>query len=254
MGWAMDPLVLLDRKGQRFFVPAGRGTVSVDGLGVVDVDALRDRLGKTYTVGRRTFLVLAADRRDLLHGLRRKAQIVGSKDAAAILYACDVGAGQRVVEVGSGSGALTVVLARTVLPGGRVFSYDIRDDFLALVRENVARAGLSEAVTFRLADATAGIEEEDVDAVVVDIPAPWDVVDAAYAALKPCGHFASFSPNVEQVKETVRALRSRPFVGVRTVELIEREMEVREVGVRPGFAPLGHTGYLTFARKVLETG
>jgi len=58
---------------------------------------------------------------------------------------------------------------------------------------------------------------------------------------------------MEQVKETVAALRARPFVDHRTVEVIEREMEVREIGVRPSFAPLGHTGYLTFARKVLDT-
>jgi len=49
------------------------------------------------------------------------------------------------------------------------------------------------------------------------------------------------------------SIRARPFVLVRTIEVIEREMEVREVGVRPSFAALGHTGYLTFARKVLDT-
>ena len=57
----------------------------------------------------------------------------------------------------------------------------------------------------------------------------------------------------ENVEETVAAIRKKPFVDVRTIELIEREMEVREVGVRPSFAALGHTGYLTFARKVLDT-
>ena len=82
---------------------------------------------------------------------------------------------------------------------------------------------------------------------------PWAAVPAAWDALRPCGHLATFSPNMEQVKETAKALRAKPFVGVRTIEVIEREMEVRDVGVRPSHAALGHTGYLTFARKVLDT-
>jgi tRNA (adenine57-N1/adenine58-N1)-methyltransferase len=92
-----------------------------------------------------------------------------------------------------------------------------------------------------------------VDAVFLDIPDPWAAVPSAWEALRPGGHLASFSPNMEQVKETAAAIRKKPFVDQRTIELIEREMEVRDVGVRPSFAALGHTGYLTFARKVLDT-
>ena len=102
-------------------------------------------------------------------------------------------------------------------------------------------------------DVRSGITQRDVDAVLIDIPDPWAAVPAAWDALRPCGHLATFSPNMEQVKETVTAIRKNPFIDVRTVELIEREIEVREVGVRPSFAALGHTGYLTFARKVLDT-
>ncbi|TLZ92449.1 MAG: tRNA (adenine-N1)-methyltransferase, partial [Methanobacteriota archaeon] len=98
-----------------------------------------------------------------------------------------------------------------------------------------------------------GISQEDVDAVALDLEDPWAAIEPAWKALRPCGHVAAFSPNMEQVKDTVRAMTRRPFIEIRTVELIEREMEVRDVGVRPSFAPLGHTGYLTFARKVLDT-
>ena len=171
---------------------------------------------------------------------------------AAILFAADVGPGAHVVEAGSGSGALSVVLASAVSREGRVVSYDVREEFLETARSNAARAGLAARIEFRTGDVRLGINEVDLDAVVLDIPDPWAAVQAAWDALRPCGHLACFSPNMEQVKETVAAIRARPFVDVYTIELIERHMEVRDVGVRPSFAPLGHTGYLTFARKVLE--
>jgi tRNA (adenine57-N1/adenine58-N1)-methyltransferase len=58
---------------------------------------------------------------------------------------------------------------------------------------------------------------------------------------------------VEQVNRTVQGLRASTFVEIRTVEIIEREILAQESGTHPSFAPLGHTGYLTFARKVLDT-
>ena len=66
------------------------------------------------------------------------------------------------------------------------------------------------------------------------------------------GHLATFLPNVEQVRQTVEALQTLRFVDVRTVEIIERELEVRDTGTKPSFAPLGHTGYITTARKALD--
>ncbi len=185
--------------------------------------------------------------------MQRGPQALAPKDLAALLYDADVRPGARVVEAGCGSGALTVALARAVRPFGRVVALDVRREFLAIAESNLNRAGLSQFVELRQEDVRHGIPERGVDAFMLDLPDPWAAVQAAWDALRPCGHFSSFSPNMEQVKETVAAIRARPFVDVRTIEVIEREMEVREVGVRPSFAALGHTGYLTFARKVLDT-
>lgn len=222
-------------------------------LGTIRTEALETRLGRRIDVGGRTYLVLEPSGRDLRDTMARGAQTLAHKDLATLLFEADVRPGMRVVEAGTGSGGLTIALARAVGPMGRVFSYDTRDEAFLSARKNVAAAGVDSIVEFRKADIRKGIEERDLNAVVLDLVDPWAAVDAAWDALRPCGHFASFSPNMEQVKETFTALRARPFVDQRTVEVIEREMEVREVGVRPSFAPLGHTGYLTFARKVLDT-
>ncbi len=246
-------LILLDPHGRRHAVALDGVTAKVPGLGTFDVARLRASVGRKLSVGGRSFLVLEPTPQDYRAALDREAQTLAPKDLASLLFESDVVPGARVLEAGAGSGALTVALARHVGPGGRVVSYDLREDFLAVARRNVERLGLADRVELRLGDVRAGVPEKDLDAVLLDLPDPWAAVPAAWDALRACGALATFSPNMEQVKETVGAIRGRPFVDLRTVELIEREMEVRDVGVRPSFAALGHTGYLTFARKVLDT-
>jgi len=84
------------------------------------------------------------------------------------------------------------------------------------------------------------------------VPDPWAAAAPAREALRVGGSLATFLPNVEQVRQTVEALRALAFVDLRTVEIIERELEVRDTGTKPSFAPLGHTGYITTARKALD--
>lgn len=227
--------------------------VTVRGLGTFDSAKLVAHLGRRVEIGGKRFLVLEPSARDLRETMERGAQTLAAKDLALLVHEAGILPGARIVEAGAGSGWLTVALARAVGSSGRINSYDLRPEALRLAAANVEAAGLESVVELRAGDVRKGFGERGVDAVILDIPDPWSAVDAAWEALRPCGHLATFSPNMEQVKETVATIRTRPFVDTRTIEVIEREMEVRDVGVRPSFAPLGHTGYLTFARKVLET-
>jgi len=249
----IDRVVLLSPSGAKQLVALDRETLTVPSVGVVRADTLRKSIGRRWGIGERSFLVLLPTLRDLVQTVRREAQIVGAKDAPSIVWNCDLKAGDVVVEAGSGSGALTLSLAHAVGPHGRVVTYDLRPDSIDVARRNVSVAGLDARVEFKDGDARAGIAEIGVDAFVLDIPDPWEAVGTAESALRPCGHFASYSPNMEQVSRTAAALRRRPFVEIRTLEIFEREIEASESGTRPSFAPLGHTGYLTFARRVLET-
>ncbi len=248
-----EVLILFDEKGKKHAVPTDGPMSRVMGVGTLDVARLRAHVGRRISVGTKQFFVLAPSSRDLRDTMARGPQTLTPKDLGLILYECDVVSGSRVVEAGAGSGGLTVALARVVGPAGRVFSYDTERRSLQVAKTNVSRAGLLDRVEFGQSDVRDGISQEDVDAVALDLEDPWAAIEPAWKALRPCGHVAAFSPNMEQVKDTVRAMTRRPFIEIRTVELIEREMEVRDVGVRPSFAPLGHTGYLTFARKVLDT-
>jgi tRNA (adenine57-N1/adenine58-N1)-methyltransferase len=188
---------------------------------------------------------------DLLTTLRRGAQIVTPKDAAQIVLLAGVAPGGRVAEAGSGSGALTLVLASAVGPTGRVFSYDRRPEFLENARSNVARAGWGDRVELQERDvAKDGWGAEGFTSVVLDLAEPWEVLSSSRGALRSGGYVATYTPTYNQLERTVRRLREVGFGEVRAVELIERGIHVGEGGTRPEFEMLGHTGFLASARKV----
>ena len=250
-----DRIVLLSESGVKFAVLVEEGARRISGIGVIDPSSLSGSpYGSVAKIGNRKFIVLLPSVLDRFETLRRKAQIILPKDAAQILMNCDISSGDRVIEGGSGSGAMTSALAWAVRPGGKVITYDIRADYLRQARQNIEQAGLEDLCELKEADLTApgAMNERGVDAVVLDIPEPWKAADNAWEALRPCGHLACYSPTVNQVETTVRKLWERRFIEVRTVETLQREMAVVEKGIRPSFDMLGHSGYLTFARKVLE--
>jgi tRNA (adenine57-N1/adenine58-N1)-methyltransferase len=247
-----DVLLFLDRR-RRYLIKARRGEALHTHKGVVQIDEI---IGKRY--GERIssnigceFVMLKPTIYDYLKKMSRSTQIVYQKDIAIILSYLGIGRGSRVVEAGTGSGALTSVLAHQVQPGGIVYSYEIREEFMEKARKNITRVGLLDFVELKNRDVIEGIDERDVDAVFLDMATPWLVVPKAYEALKGSGNLVSFSPTVEQAVKTVKALEDNCFVDIETVECIIRRMKVKEGETRPETLMRGHTGYITRARKAM---
>jgi tRNA (adenine57-N1/adenine58-N1)-methyltransferase len=198
------------------------------------------------------FVALRPLLRDYIMKSVRKTQITYPKDIALIVMFSGIGPGSRVVEAGTGAGALTAALAHYVKPDGRVYSYEFREEFQKVAEKNLTRAGLLEFVELKVKDVTVGIDESDVDAVVLDLATPWLVIPHACVALKFCGTLVSFSPTIDQIVKTVEALNESGFVDVETVECLMRGMQVERGKTRPHTLMTGHTGYVTFARKAAK--
>ena len=185
-------------------------------------------------------------------GLRRRSQVIYPKDHGMILMLLDLAPGMRVLEVGVGSGFTTAVLARTVGPGGRVYSYELRADMAEVARRNLEELGLLDRVVLRLRDARLGVEERGLDAAVVDMPDPWAVLPVLEEALRPGAGAVFFTPAANQAARLVAALRARPRWGeLRMLELLARDYETRGDALRPKATMIAHTGYLVYARLTL---
>lgn len=218
---------------------------------------LGDLIGKEY--GTRIvssmgieFVALKPTLRDYIFKTKRRTQISYPKDISLIVMFSGIGPGSRVVEAGTGTGALTNALAHYVKPTGRVYTYEVRPEFREMAIKNLERAKVSDYVESKNKDVTEGIDEKDVDAVILDLATPWLVVPHAYTALKGSGVLVSFSPTIDQIVKTVEALEANGFVGIETVETLMRFMQVERGKTRPQTVMTGHTGYLTFARKAIK--
>jgi tRNA (adenine57-N1/adenine58-N1)-methyltransferase len=218
---------------------------------------LGDLIGKEY--GTRItssmgveFVALKPNLRDQILKVKRKTQISYPKDIALIVMFSGIRSGNRVVEAGTGTGALTSALAHYVRPKGRVYTYEVRKEFREMSNKNLERAGVSKFVESKNKDVTEGIDEEEVDAVILDMATPWLVVSHAYSALKGSGVLVSFSPTMDQIVKTSEALNENGFVDVETVETLMRFMQVERGKTRPQTVMTGHTGYITFARKAVK--
>lgn len=189
--------------------------------------------------------------RDRVLKTDRRTQVLYPKDIGYILYQLGIGSGSRVVEAGTGSGALTMSLANAVKPSGRIYTYEIDSRSQRIASGNIERAGLMSFVEMKLGDITQSIDEGDLDAIVLDMATPWLVVPNAWNTLNGSGVFLSFSPTIEQVMKTVYEIERHTFIEVETVELILRRITVAENKTRPETLMIGHSGYLTTARKVV---
>jgi len=222
--------------------------------GFIDLGEL---IGRPYGITVRSslgvrFYALKPLIRDRVMKTDRHTQVLYPKDIGYILLQLGVSSGSRVAEAGTGSGALTMALAEVVRPEGKVYTYEVVEKHMRTAMGNIERAGLLPYVEMKLGDVTEGIPERDLDAVVLDMSMPWLVVGHAWEALAGSGVFLSFSPTIEQVMKTVGELHRLPFIEIETVELILRRITVAPDKTRPETLMIGHSGYLTTARKVVE--
>jgi tRNA (adenine57-N1/adenine58-N1)-methyltransferase len=215
---------------------------------------LGDLIGKEY--GTRIpssmgieFVALKPKLRDYIFKTNRRTQISYPKDISLIILNSGIGPGSRLVEAGTGTGALTSAIAHYIRPNGTVYSYDINQEHQKNAKKNLERAKLLDNVELKEGDITQGIEEKDLDAIILDMATPWLVIPHAYEALKGSGVLVSFSPTIEQVVKVTEALYDCGFVCIETCETLIRFMQVARGKTRPQTLMTGHTGYLTFARK-----
>lgn len=187
---------------------------------------------------------------DFLAKLPHSSQIIYPKDAGLILMNTGIMPGSRVIETGTGSGALTSILANYVKTEGHIYTYEIREEAYNTAKKNIQRLNLSEYVTIKNKDASLGFDEYNVDSIVLDLGDPCEVIPHAYESLKYSGIIAVFLPTYNQVEKVYTKLREYNFREIQAVELIMREMQLKENAIRPNTRMIGHTGFLIFARKV----
>lgn len=253
---AGDRAQFTDAKGRRYttvLVPGGdfhthRGAIPHDEvIGLPDGSVVKSANGDP-------FLVLRPLLVDYVMSMPRGAQVIYPKDSAQIIHEGDIFPGARVLEAGAGSGALTLSLLRAVGPEGRVISYELRDDHAVHARANVESfvGHLPDNWQLVMGDvADCDMPAGSIDRVVLDMVAPWEVLDTVSRVLIAGGVLVIYVATVTQLSEVVEALRKQQcWTEPRAWETLQRGWNVVGLAVRPQHAMRGHTAFLVTARRL----
>jgi tRNA (adenine57-N1/adenine58-N1)-methyltransferase len=253
-----DRVHLVDKKGRQyaFTLKAGE-TFQYSGQRLAHDALIGQTDGTLVTLsGGKQMLALLPTLAEYVLKMPRGAQVIYPKDLATIVIWADIHPGARVLEAGTGSGALTMALLRAVGQKGMVVSYEVREDFARTAAKNIQQyMGTFSNLTLRRRDVTEGLESSDgekaFDRVVLDLPEPWRVVPLAADVLRAGGLYLSYVPTIPQVMQTVEALeRASVFGLLTTFETLLRGWNIEGRSVRPDHRMVAHSGFITVARKV----
>jgi tRNA (adenine57-N1/adenine58-N1)-methyltransferase catalytic subunit len=247
---------LTDAKGRHYTIeltPGGefhthRGTIAHDTLiGMEQGSVVKSTNGALYLVFRPLLV-------DYLMGMPRGPQVIYPKDAAQILYEGDIFPGATVLEAGAGSGALTCSLLRAVGPQGRVISYEVRDDHAEHARRNVSvfHDGLPDNWQLIVSDVNdSELPDGSVDRAVLDMLAPWEVLDTVSRLVTAGGVLVIYVATVTQLSTAVEAVRAQQcWIEPRAWETLQRGWNVVGLAVRPQHSMRGHTAFLITTRRL----
>ena len=249
-----ERILLIDQRGRRYLFRLAPGEVWHSHGGGIAHDAIigADEGTRVRSVSGMSFVCFRPTLADFVLKMPRGAQVVYPKDIGAILVEGDVRPGARVLEAGTGSGALTIALARAVGSDGRVVSYELRPDFRATALQNVETffGKVPDHVELREGDVRDIVAtDERFDRIVLDLPEPGAVVEAVAAALDPGTIVCTYVPTTIQIQQVALSLRAAGFEQVETFEILRRSWHVGERSVRPDHRMVAHTGFITVGRR-----
>lgn len=234
-------------KQKRFYVDDLARDFSTQ-YGIISKKDLKKKSGSIVKSSMdKEFIVLDADFIDKYKRIKRTSQIMTLKDIGYIAAYTGVGKKSKVVDAGTGCGANAIYFGYLCK---EVISYDINPDNVKVAKENIKELGLKN-VKVTNKSIFQGVSIDNVDLVVLDLPAPHNAVKAAEKALRVGGYIACYNPQITQTADFVNAIRqNKNFIFEKTTELIERSWKIDGIVARPKSESIGHTGFLTFARKV----
>ena len=247
-----DLALLIDRKRRRYLLTLNEESTFHTHVGTL---AHKEIIGSDQgswfrtSLGQR-LLAVKPTLGEFILEMPRGSQVIYPKDLGNIIMLGDIFPGAMVVEAGLGSGALTAALLRAVGQTGSVTTYEVREDMVERGLRNI-KTLVPDVSNHKLnmGDIYKGIQERDVDRIVLDVPEPWQVVPRAADSLALGGIFLSFLPTILQVHQLSEAFSNdQRFQLVDTVEVLLRPWNVSHRSVRPVHRMVAHTGFITTAR------
>lgn len=241
--------MILDERGKKYILKPGAEFQS--DLGIVKADVLDNaQIGdEVKSHLDHSFKIVKPNVNDFIDLMERRCSILIKKDIGQVLAHTGLGAGSRVVDAGTGAGAIALHFGNVVGLQGKVFTYEIREDFAEVARRNIDNFGITN-IEVKNKNIKEGIDENNIDLIFLDLPKPFEIFEEVMESLNVGGWLAVYAPYIDQAETSYRVAKKLGFYDIEIIETLERGLEVRTQGVRPKTRMVGHSGYLLFARKL----
>lgn len=251
-----DLVQLVGLSHKNFIIRLQSGAVFQSHRGIIQHDDLIDLPwgSQVFSHSGSPFFVLQPSFADLLIDTPRSTQILYPKDIGFILINLNVRPGSKIIEAGTGSGALTCAFANMIGDRGRIWSYEVKEDVQNRARKNLVRLGLLERVELKLKNIAEGFDETNADVLFLDVPDPYNYIKQVRASLKPGGNFGCILPTTNQVTLLLTELRRFDFIYIEVCEILLRYYKPEPDRLRPADRMVAHTGFLIFARPIIRSG
>ncbi len=211
--------------------------------------AYRDLIGKRYGIRVGQYEIFEPTIEDIvMYAFKRETQIIFPKDSFYAVFKLSVKSGSRVLEVGTGSGALTYMLSQAVGPDGLVVSFEQEERHHRNAKRNLERYNDWHNVELHQED-LMGYEGDGFDAAFIDVREPWILLPKVRELMKESASVGMIVPTANQISELLRGLETG-FGQVEVMEIFHRKYKTVPERVRPQDRMIAHTGYLAFARKL----
>ena len=241
--------MILDNRGKKHVLKPGCEFQS--DLGIIKSEILDNaKIGdEVESHLNHKFKIIKPNINDFIDIMDRRCSILLKKDIGLVLAHTGLGSGNRVVDAGTGAGAIALNFGNVVGNDGHVFTYEIREDFSEIALKNIDNFGIKN-ITVKNKDIKKGIDEDNIDLVFLDLPKPYEIFENVWDCLNLGGWMAVYAPYTVQAEIAHRIAKKLGYWDVEIIEIFERGLEVKQQGIRPKTRMVGHSGYLVFARKL----
>ncbi len=257
-----EVIALRDDSGNVYIVELKDEHIKIKGVGVFNpFNTLKDtKFGEKIIIGTKEFYIIKASLPERQKGLKRRAQIIQSKDAGLLITKLGIGSKSKVLEAGLGSGGLSIHIQNVIGRHGTHITLEPRSEHSEIGLKNLengmksgVESGKHIHIEGKIEDCVTEITKicERFDAIILDLPDHSEAISSVAHLLRPGGRIACYCPVTSQIENSWSTCEKFGLSVEWAGELIERTWgRAMKGGIRPVNGPLGHTAFLLIAVKL----
>ena len=211
---------------------------------------VKSSTGQEFKIYRPTF-------KEFILLMKRGPQIIYPKDISQIAMEANISSSSKVLEIGTGSGALTLYLLNFINNGGLIVTLDISKTNQRRAKKTIERylsaKEMSEDYNLQfinkeLSEFNFSEHSDGIDTVITDVPEPWVFFDKNI--IDSDVFWVSYLPSITQVIKMKECLELNKFENIEVKEVILRDWYLNKKIARPDNKLISHTGFLLSARFI----